>query len=118
MKTFLASLMIVACVAGVPAQNAKQKIYDTERAFEKMVAEKGINAGFIEFMSPDGIIFAPDVVNGREAWRKRPASAAALTWNPIWIDVSSNGALGYSIGNSMYRAKFLPEVFHRHARIY
>jgi ketosteroid isomerase-like protein len=59
--------------------------------------------GFIEFLSPVGIMFMPDVVNGRETWKARPASPAALTWNPIWIDVSSNGVLAYSVGNSMYR---------------
>jgi ketosteroid isomerase-like protein len=85
------------------AQVAAKQIYETERAFEKMVAEKGMREGFIEFLSPVGIMFMPDVVNGRETWKARPASPAALTWNPIWIDVSSNGVLAYSVGNSMYR---------------
>lgn len=105
MRTFFASLIIAAVVAGVTAQDAAQKIYETERAFEKMVAEKGINAGFVEYLSPVGIMFMPDTVNGREAWKARPASPAALTWNPILIDVSSNGVLAYSIGNSMFRPK-------------
>ena len=70
-----------------------------------MVAEKGINAAFIEYMAPDGVMFTPDVVNGRESWKARAASPASLTWNPIWIEVSSNGALAYSIGNGIYRAK-------------
>lgn len=87
------------------SQTPTQKIYETERAFEKMVAEKGIRDGFIEFLSPVGIMFMPDVVNGRETWKARAASPAALTWNPIWIDVSSNGALAYSIGNSIYKPK-------------
>ena len=105
MKTFILLLLIGVSAVGVLAQDAKQKIYETERAFEKMVAEKGIRDGFLEFLSPVGIMFMPDIVNGREAWQARPASAAALTWNPIWIDVSSNGALAYSIGNSIYRPK-------------
>lgn len=82
-----------------------QKIYDTEKAFERLSAEKGINQAFIEFMAPDGILFYPNPVNGREYWKNRPASPAFLTWNPTFIDVSSNGVLGYSIGNSVYRAK-------------
>lgn len=105
MKTFFALLIVALSVCGVFAQDPKQKIYETEKAFEKAVAEKGINQGFIEFLAPEGIIFSPKAVNGRERWRSRPPSPAALTWNPIWIDVSSNGALAYSIGNSMYRAK-------------
>ena len=87
------------------AQSPAQKIYDTERAFEKTVAEKGINSGFIEYLSADGLIFSPEAQNGREAWKNRPPSPASLTWNPIWIEVSSNGALAYSIGNGIYKPK-------------
>jgi ketosteroid isomerase-like protein len=89
----------------VSSQSAAQKIYDTERAFEKMVAEKGIRAGFIEFLSADGVMFFPEAANARETWTKRAASPAALTWNPIRVGVSYNGVLAYSIGNSIYRPK-------------
>src|SRR5688572_19047075 len=105
MKAVLLITVTAFCAVVGAGQDAAQKIFQTEKAFEKMVAEKGINAGFIEFMAPDGMIFTPDAVNARDAWRKRPASPALLTWNPIWIEVSSNGALAYSIGNGVYRAK-------------
>ncbi|MFL6468979.1 MAG: YybH family protein [Pyrinomonadaceae bacterium] len=98
----LTALFFVNCCFG---QGSAQKIYDTEREFEKAVAEKGINAGFIEYLTPDGIIFNPDAQNGRESWSKRPKSPASLTWNPIWIEVSSNGALAYSVGNGIYKPK-------------
>lgn len=98
-------LLILSLVVAVGGQDTRRQIYDTEKAFEKMVAEKGIRDGFIEFLSPTGMLFMPDAVNGREAWRARPATNAALTWNPVWIDVSANGVLAYSIGNSQYRPK-------------
>lgn len=104
MRRFIFPMMLLMCGA-TAAQSPAESIYNTERAFEKMVAEKGVNAGFIEFMTADGIMFSPDVVNGRELWRSRPASPAGLTWNPIVIGTSSNGILGYSIGNSIYRPK-------------
>jgi len=105
MKAVFFTALVVVCVGFAFGQDSAQKIFATEKAFEKMVSEKGINAGFVEFMAPDGVIFTPDAVNGREAWKNRPASPALLTWNPIWIEVSSNGALAYSIGNGLYRAK-------------
>ncbi|MDQ3219868.1 MAG: nuclear transport factor 2 family protein [Acidobacteriota bacterium] len=105
MKTLFAILIIAVSTCILIAQSIPQKIYNTEKTFEKMVAEKGLNQGFIEFLSPTGIMFLPEAVNGREAWKLRPASTAALTWNPVWIDVSANGALAYSIGNSIYRPK-------------
>lgn len=105
MKLLLTLLCLVIFVTTAFSQDNAQKIYDTERAFEAAAAEKGISAAFIEFMSPVGVMFRPDVVNGREWWKTRPASSAALTWNPIKIEVSSNGALAYSIGNSVYKPK-------------
>ncbi len=102
---YLLVLLIFVVFQSAPAQNAGRQIADVERAFERVVAEKGIREGFIEFLSPAGVLLMPDAVNGREAWRSRPASPAALTWNPVWIDVSSNGLMAYSIGNSQYRPK-------------
>jgi len=105
MKVLIIVTVCLLVSLSISAQTPVQKIYDTERAFEKMVAEKGINAGFIEYLTADGVMFTPQQVNGRESWRSRPESPASLTWNPIFIDVSSNGSLGYSIGNSIYRPK-------------
>jgi ketosteroid isomerase-like protein len=105
MKFFTAAVLLLASSLISYSQDNAQKIYDTERAFEKAVAEKGIKAGFIEFLSPLGVIFRPGPINGRESWSARPESQASLTWNPIKIEVSSNGALAYSIGNSIFRPK-------------
>lgn len=105
MQLLLATFFIVLCGSIILAQSPAQTIYDTERAFEKLVAEKGMNAGFIEYLSVDGVMFFPEAANARETYRSRPLASAALTWNPILICVSSNGALAYSIGNSIYKPK-------------
>jgi hypothetical protein len=105
MKFFTAAALLLASSLCSFSQDNAQKIFDTERSFEKMVAEKGIKSGFIEFLSPLGVIFRPGPVNGRESWNSRADSPMALSWNPIKIEVSSNGALGYSIGNSVIRPK-------------
>lgn len=115
MKKFLTITLIFLSFLTVRAQDA-QKIYETEKAFEKAVAEKGFNQGFIEFMSADGIIFRPNAVNAREYLKSQPASPASLTWNPEFIDVSSNGALAYSIGSGEFRpnGKNDSTVFYSH----
>ena len=105
MKFLAAAVLVFSASLFSSAQDYSKQIYDTERAFEKAVAEKGIKAGFIEFLSPTGVLFRPGPVNGRESWRTRPATPAALTWNPIKIEVSANGAIGYSIGNSIFKPK-------------
>lgn len=104
MKNLLTLFLTVFVSANVFAQSNLQKVYDTEKAFEKAVAEKGVNQAFIEFSTSDGVCFftgAP--TNCREFWRTTPKSPAFISWNPTFIDVSSNGALAYSTGNSVYR---------------
>lgn len=101
----IAALILSFTFSGSAQNSASRQVFDTEKAFEKLVAEKGIKAGFIEFMAPSGIIFRPGPVNARESFASRPDSPAALTWNPVWIEVSSNGLLAYSIGNSVFRPK-------------
>lgn len=103
MKLLVAlTITIILSVLGLPQTN-QQKIYETERAFEKAVAEKGFNAGFIEFLTPDAVMFFPDARKAHEVYRSRPFSPASLTWNPVWIEVSSNGLLAFSVGNGIYR---------------
>jgi len=102
----LLTVLIVALFAGVAiGQSPAAKIFETEKAFEKMAAEKGVNAAFIEFMAPMGVMFVPEQQNAHEFWKSIPQSTSYLTWNPIWIDVASNGMLGYSVGNSIRRPK-------------
>jgi ketosteroid isomerase-like protein len=106
MKHIAAAVLVVVNALVAVAQSADaKKIYDTEKEFERTVAEKGIKAGFIEFMAPSGVIFHPGPVNARESFASRPDSPAALLWNPVWIEVSSNGLLAYSIGNSIFKSK-------------
>lgn len=105
MRLLVTTIVIALYGTIILAQSPAKTIYDTERAFERMVAEQGLNAGFIEYLSVDGVMFFPEAANARQTYRARPKSPAALTWNPILVCVSSNGALAYSIGNSIYRPK-------------
>ena len=105
-KILLLSLIIIASLNVSAQENNLQKIYDAEKAFEKAVAEKGINQAFIEFSTADATCFFPGYpVNCIEYFKARPANPAALYWNPTFIDVSSNGAMAYSTGNSIYKSK-------------
>jgi ketosteroid isomerase-like protein len=105
MKYICLAVLISLFAVSLFAQSPAVKVYETEKAFEKMAEENGVNAAFIEFMAPMGVMFVPEVHNGREFWKSIPPSPAQLTWNPIWIDVASNGTLAYSIGNSIRRPK-------------
>jgi ketosteroid isomerase-like protein len=105
MKKILLIASLIFTFSNVFSQTNAQKIYDTEKAFEKAVAERGLNQAFIEFSTTDGTCLFPGTpVNCIEFFKAQKPSPAALFWNPTLIDVSSNGALAYSIGNSVYKA--------------
>lgn len=116
MKYFHLATLAIILTATSFAQSPAAKIYETEKAFEKMAGEKGVSAAFIEFMAPMGVMFVPEQRNAREFWKSIPPSTTYLTWNPISIDVASNGMLGYSIGNSIRRPKGKddPEMVYGH----
>lgn len=107
MKKIICLLSFLIITISVYAQenpNAK-KVYDTEKAFEKAAAERGVKNAFLEYLADEGIIFRPTAINGKESWQSRPDSPASLTWNPVFVDVSANGAMAYTTGNSVYRPK-------------
>lgn len=104
MKFVCAIFVLIGLFGGAFGQTAAaEEIFKTEKAFERLVAKNGINAGFIEYLAPLGVMLVPYIVNGREFWRSRQPAPTVLNWNPVWIDVSSNGTLAYSIGNSIRR---------------
>jgi len=106
MKVLLISIMLF-CETGVFAQNKTdlEKVVETEKSFARFADEKGMKAAFLEFLADDGIMFAPNVVNGKEYFRARPESPATLSWYPVFADVSSNGVLGYTTGRGEFRPK-------------
>lgn len=106
MKKILVLSILLFGLTNLHGQNNLQKIYDTEKAFEKSVAEKGLNQAFIDFSTTDGICyFSGPPVNCIDYFKAQKPSPAALYWNPTFIDVSSNGALAFSSGNSIYKPK-------------
>lgn len=112
----LVSTIILGFVSISAQSGEARKIYETEKTFERAVAEKGINQGFIEFLTDDAVIFRPSAVNAKQYLKSQPFSPALLTWNPVFIDVASNGAIAYSTGNGMFRPKGKDDtnVFYSH----
>lgn len=101
----LFGLMIFALV--VFSQDRKvspalSSLVESERAFAKMGAEKGVRDSFIAYFADDGINFTPHPVKTRETLSKRPAEPTnrptILNWEPIYGDVSRAGDLGYTTG--------------------
>lgn len=81
------------------AQSLSQPIYDTQRAFDQAVSDKGVKPAFQEFLAADAVIFRPDAVNGQDFLRAADNSAAGTLKRTVsYADISKNGILGYTTG--------------------
>lgn len=104
-RIFALSVFLIFAQLTVFAQTDIQKLVDTEHAFASAAAAKGTRSAFLEYLADDGLVFTPDVTNGKTFWTARAASSSLLSWAPNYADISSNGLLGYTTGNWEYRAK-------------
>lgn len=103
MRTILLAFVIAILNINLPAQDALQKLVETERAFAALAAEKGTKHAFLENTAPDGVLFLPDRVKAVDHWNSRGESKGLLSWAPNYADVSSNGMIGYTTGNWEFR---------------
>lgn len=101
-------LVLLICASGGFAQQAEMSpalraLVETERAFSKTSATKGMKDAFLAFLADDGIVFRPGPVNGKKSWGERPAPKGLLTWEPVYADIARAGDLGYTTGPWEFR---------------
>jgi ketosteroid isomerase-like protein len=108
MKLLLAALAALpaaalAADAGLPP--AQQELFDAERAFVRLAAEKGFRDSFYSYFADDGIAFNPHPFRVRATLAGAPPSPGPMgaTWAPVYGDISAAGDLGWDTG---------PLVFH------
>jgi hypothetical protein len=75
-----------------------QTLADTEKSFARTASEKGTKSAFLEFAAPDGVLFQPNIINAKTYWNSRGDSKGLLAWQPSYVDISSNGVLGWTTG--------------------
>jgi len=99
---FAISIMVVGCGTKMDTSNEKSVLMETDRAFSKMSAEKGIYEAFDYYMADDAVMYreGKHPFKGRETIRpilsKNPD--AKLTWEPTFADVAKSGEIGYTLG--------------------
>ncbi|MCC7306931.1 MAG: hypothetical protein IT173_05155, partial [Acidobacteria bacterium] len=80
------------------AQSLIEPVYETQRAFERVLADRGARSAFTEFLSDDAVIFRPEAVNGRDFLRSADSLPDGTVNRTVhFADVSNNGLLAYTL---------------------
>ena len=106
----LGALLIAALPLAAPAGTlppAQQELFDTERAFVRLAAEKGFRDSFYAFFAEDGIAFNPHPFRVRVALAGQPSTPAPMgaDWAPVYGDVSAAGDLGWNTGPLLFAGR-------------
>jgi len=96
---------VLAADTGLPP--AQQALFDTERAFVRLAAEKGFRDSFYAYFADDGIAFNPHPFRVRTALAGQPSSPGPMgaTWAPVYGDISAAGDLGWDTGPLLFEGR-------------
>jgi ketosteroid isomerase-like protein len=105
-------LLILSCGSGKKMPDVsvlKKEIVTTEKAFEEAARSKGIAKAFFEFADDSAVILRANdtLVKGKDGilkfYQNPVFRSATVTWRPSFVDVSSDGTLGYTYGNYCWK---------------
>ncbi len=108
-STFIIFAFCLSCTHPLNPEVLKKEIFQTEKAFEKMAAEKGIPEAFAYFADSNAVIKREHdtLISGRENigahYAKQDLRGVTVTWTPDFIDVSPDGQLGYTYGHYLWK---------------
>ena len=99
----LAALLLLPSALAASADAARE-VVEAERAFAASVRANGVRAGFLEWLSPTGVVFRPGPVIGATFFQRQPAGwNGLLDWRPAHAAISADGKLGWSTGPWSWR---------------
>ena len=115
MKTFfilmISIILTASCNKSINKDEIKKEIYNTEKAFEKMAAEKGAAQAFYYFADENAVIHRENdtLIKGKDNikiyYDNKNTKNAIVNWTPDYIDVSDCGTLGYTYGKYIWKIK-------------
>lgn len=104
-------VLIFSCNTSVEKESLIKEIFNSEKAFEKMCAEKGIAEAFYFFADDSAVIKRENdtLIIGKEQikeyYDKEFYKTAKVNWAPEFIDVSEDGRLAYTYGKYLWVSK-------------
>lgn len=114
-KNIFIALTIVtfftSCQPSIDKENIKKQIFQAEKDFEKMAADKGITEAFYYFADENAVIKRQNdtLITGKENiknyYKNKNNTNASVNWTPDFIGVSDGGDLGYTYGKYTWKVK-------------
>jgi len=102
-------MLTVSCHSSMNREEAKNEIFLTEKAFEKMTAEQSIAEAFYTFADENAVIKRGNdsLIHGRDGIRNyyatRNLQNASVRWTPDFVAVSNDGTMGYTYGKFIWK---------------
>lgn len=97
-------ILISSCQSKENKDKLKKEVFNTEKDFEKMAEEKGIEEAFYFYADEDAVILRENdtLIYGRSNiksyYSKDNYKNMTVHWTPSFIDVSDCGSLAYTYG--------------------
>ncbi|HEU0099303.1 MAG TPA: DUF4440 domain-containing protein [Allosphingosinicella sp.] len=88
----------VASVAHPAPRADVGEVVAAERAFAGAARSEGVNAAFLEYSAPDGLVFQPGPTNAKAALAEHPIPPIKLSWWPAYAGIAESGDLGFTTG--------------------
>jgi ketosteroid isomerase-like protein len=104
-------MLCLNCHQPLNKETVKNEILQTERAFEKMTAEKGIAKAFFFYAAENAVIKRENdtLIVGKSDikayYDNQGNENAVVNWAPDFIDVSEDGTMAYTFGRYLWKFK-------------
>lgn len=92
------ALLFAPPVAATARSGRVSDVVEAERAFARAARADGVNAAFVNYSAPDGIVFQPGPVPVKQALAAHPIPSIQLEWWPVYAGISASGDLGFTTG--------------------
>ncbi len=93
------AVMFAAPLAAAPRPAAQlSEVVEAERAFARTAQTDGVNAAFVRYSAPDGIVFQPGPMPAKQALAANPIPPIPLKWWPVYAGIAASGDLGFTTG--------------------
>lgn len=106
----LCGLITFSCAPEFDKDKVRKEIFDAEKSFEQLCAEKGIAEGFYYFAADNAVIKRQNdtLIVGKENikkyYDKEFYKTASVKWAPDFVDVSNDGTMAYTYGKYVWTA--------------